>query len=131
MNNDAFVKLAMGGSVESDTRLEESDLDLVVKTREKETTSLEYKESEALNFDDRTPRGDGKGTIGEKHHYELILDCAAMANAEGGIIILGIEADKKHGYPIRVDDGCDPNRTNADQIEQILLHNIYPRLQGF
>jgi hypothetical protein len=44
---------------------DESDLDLIVKADQKETTALDYKDSAALNFKDKTPRSDGKGTLGD------------------------------------------------------------------
>jgi Putative DNA-binding domain len=49
-----------------------------------------YKASAALNFKDKTALKNGKGTLGDKHREELIRDVAAMANAEGGLIIYGI-----------------------------------------
>jgi predicted HTH transcriptional regulator len=53
-----------------------------------------------------------------------------MANAEGGIIIFGI-AERSGGYPDRVDDGVDRATVSAEQIEQIILSNINPRVEGF
>jgi predicted HTH transcriptional regulator len=55
---------------------------------------------------------------------------AAMANAEGGLIIYGI-AERKGGYPDQVDDGIDPKVVDADTIERVILSNINPRLEGF
>lgn len=40
---------------------------------------------------------------------------AAMANAEGGLIIYGI-AERKGGYPDQVDDGIDPKVVDADTM---------------
>jgi predicted HTH transcriptional regulator len=53
-----------------------------------------------------------------------------MANAEGGLVIYGI-AEREGGYPDRVDDGIDLKVADADQIEQIILSNIHPRVEGF
>jgi predicted HTH transcriptional regulator len=53
-----------------------------------------------------------------------------MANAEGGLIIYGIE-ERTGGYPDRIDDGIDPKLVSADQIEQIILTSIHPRVEGF
>jgi predicted HTH transcriptional regulator len=107
---------------------DESDLDLIVEVDQKETTTIDYKASPALAFKDRTVTG--KGTLGEKHRQDLIRDVAAMANAEGGLIIYGI-AERKGGYPDHVDDGADPKTVSAEQIEQIILTNINPRVEGF
>jgi hypothetical protein len=109
---------------------DESDLDLVVKADQKENTTVDYKGSEALAFKDNRPRTDGKGTVGDKHREDLIRDVASMANAEGGRIIYGI-AERKGGYPDHVDDGADLATVSAEQIEQIILDNINPRVEGF
>src|SRR6266849_2369275 len=108
---------------------EEGDLDAIVAANEKENVSLDYKASEALNFGDGTSMRDGR-PLGEKHREDLIRDVAAMANAEGGLVIFGIK-EKGGGYPKKVDDGIDLNVTNADRIEQILNTNIHPRVEGF
>ncbi|WP_426423252.1 AlbA family DNA-binding domain-containing protein [Bradyrhizobium genosp. A] len=107
---------------------DETDLDLIVKAGQKETTTLDYKDSEALNFRDKKQRSDGKGTLGDKHRQDLIRDVASMANAEGGLIIYGI-AERTGGYPKNVDDGAAP-ASISDQIEQIILHNINPHVEG-
>jgi hypothetical protein len=109
---------------------DESDLDLIVKADQKETTTIDYKASLALAFKDKTPLKGGKGTLGEKHRQDLIRDVASMANAEGGLIIYGI-AERAGGYPDRIDDGADPKTISAEQIEQIILTNINPRVEGF
>jgi hypothetical protein len=108
----------------------EVDLDGVVRAREKENTSLDYKASAALDF--RNPKAveKRKGTLGDKHREDLIRDVAAMANAEGGLIIYGI-TERKGGYPKQVDDGVDPKVVDADTIERIILSNIHPRMEGF
>ncbi len=69
---------------------EEAELDAIVAANGKENVSLDYKASEALNFGDKTALKDGK-PLGEKHREDLIRDVAAMANAEGGLIIYGIK----------------------------------------
>jgi hypothetical protein len=108
---------------------EEVDLDLVVRAGEKENTGLDYKASAALNLKDSRP-ATGRGTLGNKHREDLIRDVAAMANAEGGLIIYGI-AERTGGYPKEVDDGIELNVINADTIEQVLTSNIHPRVEGF
>jgi len=97
---------------------------------QKETTTLDYKDSAALNFRDQTQRRDRRGALGEKHRQDLIRDVASMANAEGALIVYGI-AERNGGYPEHVDDGVDPATVSAEQIEQIILTNINPRVEGF
>jgi predicted HTH transcriptional regulator len=76
---------------------------------------------------DRTALKDGK-PLGEKHREDLIRDVAAMANAEGGLIIYGIK-ERTGGYPKKVDDGIELKATNPDRIEQILTSNTHPRVE--
>ncbi|HEX3995471.1 MAG TPA: RNA-binding domain-containing protein, partial [Acetobacteraceae bacterium] len=109
---------------------DESDLVLVVQADQKENTTIDYKRSAALAFKDKSPCKDGKGTIGEKHRADLIRDVASMANAEGGLIIYGI-VERKGGYPDHLDDGADPKTVSPEQIEQIILKNINPPVEGF
>jgi hypothetical protein len=85
----------------------ESDLVQIIKSGQKETTTLDYKASASLAFKDKTPLPDGKGTLGDNHRQDIIRDVASMANAEGGLIIYGIK-EKKGGYPDHIDDGMDP-----------------------
>jgi hypothetical protein len=108
---------------------DESDLVQIVKSGQKETTTLDYKASASLAFKDKKPLSDGKGTLGDKHRQDIIRDVASMAIAEGGLIIYGIK-EKKGGYPDRIDDGMDPQTISAEQIEQIILTNINPRVEG-
>jgi hypothetical protein len=65
--------------------------------------------------EDSKPLTNRKGTLGDKHREDLIRDVAAMANAEGGLIIYGI-AQRKGGYPDQVDDGIDPKVVDADTM---------------
>jgi hypothetical protein len=109
---------------------DESDLERIVMSDQKETTTLDYKNSAALSFKDQTRLTGGRGTLGEKHHQDLIRDVASMANAEGGLIIYGI-AERAGGYPDYIDNGADPTTVSADQIEQIILRNINPKVEGF
>jgi len=108
----------------------EVDLDLVVKAGQKENTGIDYKAAAALNFRDSKPLTKRNGTLGDKHREDLIRDVAAMANAEGGLIIYGI-AERNRGYPKQVDDGIDLKVVDADTIERIILSNINPRVEDF
>jgi Schlafen, AlbA_2 len=112
--------------------LEEKNLIEIVKGGQQENASVEYKTSAALTFDDRTlleRDGRSQKTLGEKHREEFILDVAAMANGEGGKIYTGVRADR-NGFPLETDGGFDSSRLNADGMEQILLNNIHPPLEG-
>lgn len=111
---------------------QESDLVEFVNGRQQENASVEYKMSATLTFDDRTildRDGRSQKTLGQKHREEFILDVAAMANGEGGKIYTGVKADRD-GFPLETDGGFDASRLNADGMEQILLNNIHPPLEG-
>jgi len=112
--------------------LDEKGLVEIVQLGQQENASVEYKASATLNFDDRTQLDkDGKSQkmLGQKHRDEFILDVAAMANGEGGKIYIGIKADKD-GFPLETDEAFDTSKLNADGLEQILLSNIHPPLEG-
>jgi hypothetical protein len=79
---------------------EEQDLERVVKAGEKKNTGLDYKASAALKLNDPKALTNRKGTLGDKHREDLIRDVAAMANAEGGLIIYGIA--EPHGARLSV-----------------------------
>jgi hypothetical protein len=111
--------------------LTEKDLTAILQARQQENTSIEYKMSATLNFDDRKrldKEGKSQKTVGDKHRAEFILDVAAMANAEGGKIYIGIKADKD-GFPSKIDEGFDTSKLNADGLEQILMSSIHPPLE--
>jgi hypothetical protein len=109
---------------------DESDLERIVMSDQKETTTLDYKDSAALHFKDQTQLTNGRGKLGEKHRQDLIRDVASMANTEGGQIIYGIK-ERTGGFPDGIDDGVDPATVSAEQIEQIILTNINPKVEGF
>jgi hypothetical protein len=77
------------------------------ESRRKGNTGLDYKASAALDLKDSRALTNRKGTLGDKHREDLIRDVAAMANAEGGLIIYG-SAERAGGYPKHVDDGPRP-----------------------
>jgi Putative DNA-binding domain len=111
---------------------QERDLINVVNGGQQENASIEYKASATLSFDDRTPldrERRSQKTLGEKHREEFIFDVAAMANGEGGKIYTGVKADRD-GFPVKTDEGFDTSKLNADGMEQILLNNIHPPLEG-
>jgi hypothetical protein len=113
------------------TVLKEDHLSAVLVANQQENVSIEYKASNTLEFSDNRPldrKGNSQKTLGHKHREEFILDVAAMANAEGGKIYIGIEADKD-GFPKGLDEGFDASNLNADGLEQILLSNIHPPLE--
>jgi hypothetical protein len=80
-----------------------------------ETLTLEYKASPALSRQ-------------SKEVQELCKDVSAMANSAGGLIIYGIEEDKKTHKPVRVDDGVTDEKITREWIQQIISSNVHPRI---
>ncbi|WP_271669838.1 AlbA family DNA-binding domain-containing protein [Bradyrhizobium sp. CCBAU 51627] len=93
----------------------EKDIDDLYHGEIEESLTLEYKRSDALSKD-------------KEHRRELFKDVSAMANGSGGIIIYGMkEIDQK---PDGTDDGLDPNVVTREQIENVLMSNIDPPIEG-
>lgn len=93
----------------------EKDIDDLHHGEIEESLTLEYKRSDALSKD-------------KEHRRELFKDVSAMANASGGIIIYGMkEIDQK---PDGTDEGLDPNVVTREQIENVLMSNIDPPIEG-
>jgi hypothetical protein len=79
-----------------------------------ENLHLEYKRSRALE---------------KSNKDEIAKDVSAMANADGGVIVYGVE-ERDH-IPVRLDDGIDENAgPSREWIEQILAALITPPIGG-
>jgi hypothetical protein len=89
------------------------DLELFVQQQVQESLHLDYKRSEALS----------KG--GQK---EIPKDVSAFANSDGGMIIYGVE-ESGH-LPVRIDEGIPNSVVTREWIEQTILSNISPRIEG-
>jgi Putative DNA-binding domain len=94
---------------------EESDLDELHRGEIMESLSLEYKDSRVL----------------ENKVYqqgELFKDVSDFANSAGGILIFGM---RESGHlPIGTDDGVDPSKIKREWLENILMANIEPKIEG-
>ena len=89
------------------------DLELFIQQRVQESLHLDYKRSEALS------------KAGQK---EIPKDVSAFANSDGGMIIYGIE-EAGH-LPVRIDGGIPNSVVAREWIEQTILSNISPRIEG-
>jgi len=58
---------------------------------------------------------------------ELTKHVSAFANTHGGHIVFGVTESGKGGYPITLNGISE--KINKERIEQIILSNIFPRLQ--
>ncbi len=94
----------------------EEDLLLLINNKVEERHDLEYKRCAALELGD------------DRKKIEISKDVSALANSAGGTIVYGIIEDKH--VPIEIDAGFDPSVISKERLEQVILGNIRPRLQG-
>ena len=90
-----------------------ADLQALVDSKAPESLHLEYKRSAALAASNRR---------------ELSKDVSAFANSDGGLLIYGIEEEEHN--PVRLDDGVSREDISRETIEQLLIANIAPRVDG-
>jgi predicted HTH transcriptional regulator len=83
-----------------------ADLEKVLADGAVEGTTLEFKDSRALQRDD--------GKINE-----LCVNVSALANSAGGQVIYGINENKKTNGPIEVDSGVTDASITRDWNTQI------------
>src|SRR5437870_10887135 len=89
-----------------------ADINKLINDKVQESLHLDYKDSRASDS--------GKSN-------EISKDTSAFANSDGGIIIYGIEEDKKH-FPVRIDGGIDHSTFSHERLEQIIHGNVTPRI---
>lgn len=95
----------------------EDDLTQLLRDRVPESLHLDYKRSDSLGKTDQKRR-------------ELAKDVAAMATAEGGVLLYGIvEEDDTHEAK-QLDGGYDQSEISKEWIEQVIDSNISPRIDG-
>lgn len=93
---------------------DESDLLALISNQTPESLTLDYKQSRALSS--ANPR------------TELSKDVSSFANSAGGRLIYGIE--EQNQIPIALDGGIDPQTMSRERLEQLIVDNIRPRLEG-
>lgn len=89
------------------------DLENLIKNRVQESLHFDYKDSRAIS---------------DSAQHEIAKDVSAFANADGGMIIYGIR-ENQH-LPEAIDEGVDHTRFSREWLEQIILDNINPRIDG-
>src|SRR5947207_1372487 len=94
----------------------------VPKTIEEINKLVNDKVQESLNLDYKDSRAAAPG-----ESKEISKDISAFANSDGGIIIYGVEEDKKH-FPVKIDAGIDRSSFSHERLEQIIHGNIAPRI---
>src|SRR2546423_13216683 len=88
------------------------EINKLITDKVQENLHLDYKDSRAVDPGKRE---------------EISKDISAFANSDGGIIIYGVEEDKKH-FPVKIDDGVDRSICSHERLEQIIHGNITPRI---
>ncbi|GAA4083109.1 AlbA family DNA-binding domain-containing protein [Nonomuraea soli] len=66
-----------------------------------------------------------------RNKFELCKDVAALANAQGGLLVLGVEAEKEATQAIEIATKLRPfpkNRANLDAYTDTLNDNLWPRV---
>lgn len=89
------------------------DLELLVTTGVPESLHLDYKAGPSLSH---------------KSAKEISKDVSAFANSDGGTIVYGI-AERDH-RPERVDEGVSDLEITREWLEQQIIANIAPRIEG-
>lgn len=84
------------------------DIENLIDNQIKESLTLEYKEA-------------------RKNVNEIMKTISAFANAKGGVVIFGVK--EKKGIPISI--SWVNNGGTKEQIENIILSNIQPKLDGY
>ena len=91
-----------------------TDLERLIAEGVKESLTLDYKASPALDKAD-------------KKRDELCKDVTSFANSAGGQIVYGMEEDKH--VPTKLDDGAAPEITK-EWVEQVIDSRVQPRIEG-
>jgi hypothetical protein len=91
-----------------------TDLERLIAEGVKESLTLDYKASPALDRAD-------------KKRDELCKDVTSFANSAGGQIVYGMEEDKH--VPTKLDDGAAPEITK-EWVEQVIDSRVQPRIEG-
>lgn len=91
------------------------DLQELIDNEIPEDLHLDYKASEALST---------------KKKSEIAKDVSSFANSDGGQIIYGIVEDTEKHIPISLDNGADFSKFSPEWVENVLIGNIYPRIDG-
>lgn len=95
----------------------EADIVRLVRDKEKESLTLEYKSCDALVTND------------DKKKTEISKDISAFANATGGVVVYGVTEDKNDRHaPFSIDIGFDPSDITKEWLEQVINSRIHPRL---
>lgn len=89
------------------------DIQRLISDEIQESLHLDYKDSRALT---------------KKSRDEVVKDVTAFANADGGVIVYGVEEDGH--LPVRIDGGVNNSDMNREWLDQIIAVNVTPPIYG-
>lgn len=90
------------------------DLEDMVLNKIQESVHLDYKDSRAIGFGNKSS--------------EIAKDVSAFANADGGLLVYGVK--EEHHFPIGLDGGVSNKELSRERLEQIIDSNIAPTIKG-
>src|SRR5882724_1635607 len=88
-----------------------AEVQALIDAQVQEDLHLDYKDSRALGRDKKS---------------EIAKDVSSFANADGGIIIYGVE--EANHLPVKIDEGVTHRNLSHEWLEQTLRSNITPRI---
>ncbi len=107
----------------------EDDLVFLVDNNISEDLHLEFKACESLLW-----KGNGGKEDKQKVIEEISRDVSCFANADSGVIVYGIQEDRKDrtkaAYAIKLDDGFDSLITSKEWLDNVINSNISPKMDG-
>ena len=68
-----------------------------------------------------------------RHRFELTKDVSAMANAEGGFLLMGLRTEpvaEEHTDRVTELDLVAPGDFNADQFSGVIAEHVHPAIRG-
>jgi len=93
----------------------EADITELIREQRPEDLSLDYKRSESLD---------------KSKKDEIAKDVAAMANSAGGVLVYGLDEQKKTNGPVVFDGGVDAQKFTTEWLEQVIDSNIQRRIDS-
>src|SRR5690242_12280484 len=97
---------------------DEDYLSGLVQNQVQESIELDYKGSLSI------------AKSSQRRGENISKDVSAFANSAGGTIIYGISEQPDHRFPKDL-EGCAPDDPSRETLEQLIIHNIQPRIEGF
>jgi Putative DNA-binding domain len=99
------------------------DLKELIATQAEETSTLEFKHGKVLeDLNNRLSAEDRK--------EEISKDVSAFANRSGGVILYGMEEEKREPHAATALAPIDPAKCSKERLEQIIMSRLKPPIQN-